>query len=152
MIWTKNRMRAFLGVMLASLIASAFGLEVYALGNKVIARDETSLTAFNRPALKKVKKKAFVTAELAAQRLYQAWHKGNRKAALSVATSEAVTKLFKEKWRPMKPGKNFCRNRGNGMTCLYHDSKSGVLEMEIDGGVSVGGYNVTSVSLFSAAD
>jgi polyferredoxin len=152
MSWRRNRLRAFLAVLLASVIASAFGLDVYALGNKVINRDKASLVIYSHLALKKIKKKGFVTAELAAQRLYQAWHKGNRSAALRVASSEAVNKLFKEKWRPMKPGKNFCQNRGNGITCLYHDGKSGVLEMEIDGGVSVGGYNVTSVSLFSAAD
>jgi hypothetical protein len=152
MSWRKNRLRAFLALMLASVMASAFGLDGYASGRKVITRDEASSTVYNRLALKKIKKKGFVTAELAAQRLYQAWHKGNRSAALRVASSEAVNKLFKEKWRLMKPGKNFCQNRGNGITCIYHDGKGGVLEIEIDGGVSAGGYNVTSVSLFSAAD
>jgi hypothetical protein len=138
-----------MALMLASLMTMALGP---ASRPELIARAGASLANYNHLAVQKTKKKGFVTAEVAAQRLYQAWHRGNRSAALRVATAEAVNKLFHEKWRPMKPGKNFCQKRGSGITCIYHDGKAGVLEMEVEGGVSVGGYSVTSVSLFSAAD
>ena len=138
--------------MCAGLIACVLGSNVYGSKNGMIIRVPAPSAGHDERILKKTKKKGFVPAEVAARRLYQAWQKGNRSAALRVATSEAVNKLFQGKWRPMKPGKNFCQNRGNGMTCIYHDGKGGVLEMAIDGGVSVGGYNVTSVSLFSTAD
>lgn len=138
--------------MCASLIACVLGSNVSGFGNGMIIHYGAWSADYNYLAPKKTKKKGFVTPEVAARRLYQAWQKGNRIAALRVATSAAVNKLFQEKWRPMKPGKNFCQNRANGTTCIYHDGKGGVLEMAVDGGVSVGGYNVTSVSLFSAAD
>jgi hypothetical protein len=138
-----------MSLMLASLMTIAFGP---ASRSEVIARAGASLASYNQLAVEKTKKKRFITAEVAAQRLYHAWRQRNRSAALRVATAEAVNKLFHEKWRPMKPGKNFCQNRGGAITCIYHDGKAGVLEMEVEGGVSVGGYSVTSVSLFSAAD
>jgi hypothetical protein len=141
--------RALMALMLATLMTIALGP---ASQSEVIARAGASLASYNHLAVEKTKKKKFVTAEVAAQRLYQAWHQRNRSAALRVATTEAVNKLFHEKWRPMKPGKNFCQNRGGAITCIYHDVKAGVLEMEVEGGVSVGGYSVTSVSLFSAVD
>ena len=52
--------------------------------------------------------KKFVTPEIAAERLYKAWRKNDRRAALKVASKEAVNRLFQEKWRQMEPGQNFC--------------------------------------------
>lgn len=89
--------------------------------------------------------------EEAARRLYNAWRTGNRRAALKVADREAVNQLFQERWKdwgPMKPGKTFCKDG----VCYYFNKGGGTLEMGVDGGVSVGGYHVTSASLFSAND
>ena len=96
----------------------------------------------------------FVSPELAAQRLYGAWRQGNRRAALKVATRGAVNTLFSNRWRDWGPMKfKGCeRNDGGTIICRYVGRKSGVLEMGVEGGASVGGYNVDSVSLFSAND
>ena len=92
-----------------------------------------------------------LSPEIAARRLYQAWKKRDRRAALNVATRQAVNDLFQEKWGPMKPGKNFCEGEDFNYTCTYYNDGGGVLEMGIGKAASMT-FQVTSVSLFSAAD
>jgi len=96
----------------------------------------------------------FVSPELAARRLYGAWQKGSRRAALKVATKGAVNTLFANRWKDWGPMKfKGCeRNDGGTIICRYIGRGSGVLEMGVEGGASLGGYNVDAVSLFSATD
>ena len=85
----------------------------------------------------------------AAQKLYNAWHLKSRRSALKVAEKTAVTKLFSTKWRVMKFEGCTHRDEG-GFECIYRDKKLDLsIAMIVDGGVSVGGYNVTSVSFSS---
>lgn len=87
--------------------------------------------------------------KLTAQKLYQAWHFKARRSALKIAEKKAVDKLFSVRWRVMKfEGCN--RRDEGGFECIYRDAKNDLsLAMIIDGGVSVGGYNVTSLSFSS---
>ncbi len=86
------------------------------------------------------------TPKAVAQRLYQAWRLRTRVSAQRVAAPEAVDKLFGVKWRTM----NFegCRQREEGgFECIYRDAKNDFsLAMIVEGGASMGGYNVASVS------
>ena len=86
---------------------------------------------------------------LVAKKLYAAWHLRSRRSALRVADKSAVTKLFSTRWRVM----HFegCKNRDEGgFECIYRDKKLDLsLAMIVDGGVSAGGYNVTSLSFSS---
>jgi hypothetical protein len=81
-----------------------------------------------------------------AQRLYQAWHLKSQKSALKVADKDAVDKLFGVHWRAMTFEGCHRRDEG-GFECVYRDAKNDFsLAMIVDGGVSVGGYNVASLS------
>jgi hypothetical protein len=84
--------------------------------------------------------------KLVAQKLYAAWHLKNKKSALKIADKDAINKLFSVKWRAMKfEGCN--RRDEGGFECIYRDAKIDFsLAMIVEGGVSVGGYNVTSLS------
>lgn len=96
----------------------------------------------------------FVGPEAAAQSLYNAWRRRNRRAALKVAARRAVNTLFGNSWKgwgPMK-FKGCERSEGGDITCRFISKRGGVLEMGVEGGASVGGYNVESVGLFSAND
>ena len=81
-----------------------------------------------------------------AQQLYQAWHLRSQKSALKIADKNAVEKLFSVRWRPMKF--EGCNHRDEGgFECIYRDAKNDFsMAMILDGGVSVGGYNVVSLS------
>ena len=96
----------------------------------------------------------FVSPEAAAQGLYKAWRKRSRRAARKVATAGAINTLFGNSWKDWGPMKfKGCEANGTGIsTCRYMNNRGGVLEMEVEGGASAGGYNVTAVSLFSAND
>lgn len=94
----------------------------------------------------------FVSPEAAAKSLYNAWRKGSRRAALKVATRSAVNTLFGNSWKTFGPMKfKGCESNNGTFVCRYFKG-SGVLEMYVEGGASLGGYNVVSVQLFSAAD
>jgi len=83
---------------------------------------------------------------LVAQKLYQAWRTNGRTAARKVADPDAVNKLFGVKWRAMKF--EGCRQREEGGSeCIYRDLKNDFsLAMIVEGGASLGGYNVASLS------
>jgi len=87
--------------------------------------------------------------DAAAKALYNAWKLKSRKAAMKVADRSAVTKLLSTRWRTMKF--EGCKNRDEGgFECIYRDKKLDLsIAMIVDGGVSAGGYNVTSVSFSS---
>lgn len=86
------------------------------------------------------------TPKVAAQLLYQAWHLKNRKAALKVADKEAVDKLFSARWRAMRLKPCTRRDEG-GFECVYTDAKNDLdIAFIVEGGASVGGYNVSSLS------
>lgn len=84
-----------------------------------------------------------------ARQFYQAWHANSRKAALKIAGKEAVDKLFGVRWRAM--AFKGCNQRDEGgFECVYADAKADFsLAMIVDGGASVGGYAVASVSFSS---
>jgi hypothetical protein len=86
-----------------------------------------------------------------AQTFYQAWQQKNRNIVRQVAAKEAIDKLFSVKWRAMKF--NGCeRKEEGGWQCVYEErGEDFSLAMEIDGGVSAGGYNVTAVNFSSEA-
>ena len=84
-----------------------------------------------------------------AQALFQSWRLKAPKSARAVATDEAVDKLFGVRWRAMKFEGCSQRDEG-GFECVYRDRKNDLsLAMIVDGGASVGGYNVTSLSFSS---
>ncbi|HEV8080617.1 MAG TPA: hypothetical protein VGP43_07890 [Chitinophagaceae bacterium] len=81
-----------------------------------------------------------------AQQLYLYWHLKNKKAALKIADKDAVGKLFSVKWRSMKL-ESFKRRSEGGFECVYRDAKNDLsIAMIVEGGASVGGYNVSSLS------
>ena len=85
--------------------------------------------------------------KMAAQRLYAAWRTNDRKAALRVATPEAVDKLLSVKWRAMRS--KGCQRSDEGFQCVYEDPKLDLrIAFEIAGGVSAG-YGVASVNFSS---
>ncbi|MGI8813009.1 MAG: hypothetical protein ACR2IH_10880 [Pyrinomonadaceae bacterium] len=85
----------------------------------------------------------------AARELYRAWHLKNRRSALKVADRDAVGKLFGTRWRAMR-FKGCTRRDEGGFECTYFDPKIDLsIAMIVDGGVSVGGYNVASISFSS---
>ena len=87
--------------------------------------------------------------ETLAKNLYQAWRQGKRKAALAIAEKSAVNKLFGVKWRAMKFGGCHVREEG-GFECLYADAANDLsLAMIVDGGASLGGYNISELSFSS---
>jgi hypothetical protein len=129
------------GAISVATLAGQFPLNANAKG--------ASANALSAPLAAK-----FVSPEAAARRLYDAWRRRNRRAALKVATRRAVNILFGNSWtswRPMK-FKGCERSESGDIICRFISQRSGVLEMGVEGGASVGGYNVESVSLFSAND
>ncbi len=85
--------------------------------------------------------------KVAAQRLYAAWRANDRRAALRVATPEAVDKLLSVKWRAMRA--KGCQRSDEGVQCVYEDPKLDLrIAFEIAGGVSAG-YGVAAVSFSS---
>lgn len=87
--------------------------------------------------------------EVLAKSLYQAWRQGKRKTALGIAEKSAVAKLFSVKWRAMKFGGCHVRDEG-GFECLYTDTANDLsLAMIIEGGASLGGYNISELSFSS---
>ena len=84
-----------------------------------------------------------------AKALYQDWQHGAAKAARKIADADAVDKLFGVRWRAMKFDGCQSREEG-GFECIYRDAKDDFsMAMIVDGGVSVGGYNVASLSFSS---
>jgi hypothetical protein len=82
---------------------------------------------------------------VAASRLYEAWHRRNRAAALKVAERETVDKLFGVRWRAMR-SKGCQRRDEGGFQCVYYDAKNDLsLAVNVSGGAS-SGYGVESVS------
>lgn len=84
-----------------------------------------------------------------AKQFYDAWHTKSRSAALKVADKKAVDKLFGVRWHAM--AFDGCKQRDEGgFECVYKDAKDDFsLAMIVDGGASLGGYNVVSVSFSS---
>jgi hypothetical protein len=86
---------------------------------------------------------------VAAKRLYNSWRIKNRRAALAVASKDAVEKLFSTRWRPLTAKR--CEHTDEGFQCVFHDPKGLFdLSINVDGGASAG-YSVTSLS-FSSED
>lgn len=84
-----------------------------------------------------------------ARQFYEAWHAKSRSAALKVADKEAVDKLFSARWHAMAFAGCNQRDEG-GFECVYKDAKDDFsLAMILDGGASLGGYDVVSVSFSS---
>ena len=84
-----------------------------------------------------------------AKRFYDSWHAKSRSAALKVADKEAVDKLFGVRWHAMAFAGCQPRDEG-GFECIYKDAKGDCsLAMIVDGGASLGGYNVVSVRFSS---
>lgn len=81
--------------------------------------------------------------EVAAKRLYSAWKAHSRTAALKVASSAAVNKLFKTRWTG--PDLKFmgCEKRAGAYDCSYY-YEGGALVMRVGGSAS-SGYRVNSV-------
>ena len=87
--------------------------------------------------------------ELVAQRLYEAWRVRVRPNARKVAGPEVLDKLFSVHWRAMKFRGCHVRQEG-GFECIYFDARGDLsLAMIVEGGVSVGGYNVAELSFSS---
>ena len=87
--------------------------------------------------------------EVLAKSLYQDWRQGKRKAALAIAEKSAVAKLFGVKWRAMTFGGCHVREEG-GFECLYTDKANDLsLAMIVEGGASLGGYNISELSFSS---
>lgn len=83
--------------------------------------------------------------KVAAARLYDAWRRRKRSAALQVAERETVDKLFGVRWRAMR-AKGCERREAGGFQCIYYDAKNDLsLSINVDGGASAG-YAVESVS------
>jgi hypothetical protein len=96
-----------------------------------------------------IQKGKITNPRVAAQRLYNAWKKKNKKSALKVAAPAAVSKLFSVNWRPMKF--KGCHNTGSSFDCIYRDSKLDLdVSMVVEGGASAG-YHVESVSFSTEA-
>ncbi len=108
-----------------------------------------ALTHYRGNASATIQKGKITNPGVAAQRLYNAWKKRSKKAALKVASSAAVSKLFSIKWRPMKF--KGCTNTGGSFECIYRDAGLDLdLAMVIEGGASAG-YHVESISFSSEA-
>ena len=89
------------------------------------------------------------TPEGVAKALYSAWQSKARKSALAVAAPEAVDKLFGLKRRKMRFEGCHVREEG-GFECIYRDSRIDLsMALLVDGGASLGGYNVSALSFSS---
>lgn len=148
-----SRIKAFtysvvllLGTASASPASSSGSDSLYESFNSI------ALTRYERESVRTlatIQKGKITDPGVAAQRLYGAWKKNSKKAALKVASTEAVSKLFSTKWRPMKF--KGCQNTGGSFECIYHDAKNDFdLAMVIEGGMSAG-YHVESLSFSSEA-
>jgi hypothetical protein len=87
------------------------------------------------------------TPEAAAKGLYNAWKRHNRRAALRVATTAAVNKVFRTRYTG--PGWQFqgCEKRSGGYSCFYSYEGGGVT-MRVGGGAAAG-YRVRSVGFIA---
>jgi hypothetical protein len=85
--------------------------------------------------------------ETAAKGLYNAWKRNNRRAALQVASTSAVNKVFRTRYTG--PGWQFngCEKRAGGYDCFYYYEGGGVT-MRVVGGKAAG-YRVRSVSFIA---
>lgn len=81
--------------------------------------------------------------------LYAAWKAGDRRAARRIAAPQAVAKLFAVRWRALQAKGCALRDEG-GFQCVYRDAALDFsVAMDVEGGASVGGYNVVGVSFSS---
>jgi hypothetical protein len=85
--------------------------------------------------------------EAAAKSLYSAWKQHNRRAALKVATTSAVNKVFRTRYTGPDWEFNGCERRAGGYDCFYRYEGGGV-NMRVTGGASAG-YLVRSVSFIA---
>ena len=85
--------------------------------------------------------------ETAAQGLYNAWKRNDRRAALKVASSSAVNKVFRTRYGG--PGWQFngCERRSSAYNCFFYYEGGGV-NMRVTGS-SRSGYRVNSVSFIA---
>jgi hypothetical protein len=85
--------------------------------------------------------------DAAAKSLYNAWKSNNRRAALQVASTSAVNKIFRTRYTG--PGWEFngCEKRAGGYDCFYRYEGGGV-NMRVVGGAAAG-YRVRSVSFIA---
>lgn len=88
--------------------------------------------------------------QAAAQGLYKAWQAKSRKSARPYADAAAIDKLFGVRRQPMIFKGCSVREEEGGFECLFLDRASGLsLAMVVEGGASVGGYNVSALSFSS---
>ena len=87
--------------------------------------------------------------EAAAQRLYGAWKRNNRRAATQVASTSAVKELFSSRWKGPDSEWEFygCEKSGAGYNCFYRNGPGGV-RMRVIGGARAG-YRVQSVGFIA---
>jgi hypothetical protein len=85
--------------------------------------------------------------ETAAKRLYSAWKRHSRRAALQVASSSAVNKMFRTRYTGPDWEFNGCEKRGAGYDCFYRYEGGGT-SMRVVGGTAAG-YRVQSVSFIA---
>lgn len=85
--------------------------------------------------------------ESAAKSLYSAWKRNSRSAALKVASTSAVNKMFKSRYTGPDWEFNGCEKRASGYDCFYRYEGGGV-NMRVTGGASAG-YRVRSVSFIA---
>ena len=85
--------------------------------------------------------------ETAATKLYAAWKGNNRSAALQVASSSAVKKMFRSRYTGPDWEFNGCEKRGAGYDCFYRYEGGGVT-MRVTGGAKAG-YRVQSVGFIA---
>lgn len=85
--------------------------------------------------------------ETAAKKLYGAWKSHDRRAALRVASSAAVNKLFRNRYTGPDWEFNGCEKRGAGYDCFYRYEGGGT-SMRVTGSAAAG-YRVQSVSFIA---
>ena len=84
------------------------------------------------------------SSEQAAQCLYAAWKEGNPERAAAVATPEAVSSLFREKWSPPDAAFEPCisDHQAGGDLCTYdYHGATYLVDVRREGG----GWRVTQV-------
>ena len=118
---------------------------------KIVVLTVLCLSAIPFSSSTEARDKVVPNPKMAAQNLYKAWRTKNRKAALKVASKDAVNKLLSVRWRVMTF--KGCKNmEEGGFECIYRDAKNDFdLAMIVEGGVSVGGYHVESLSFSTEA-
>lgn len=85
--------------------------------------------------------------ETAARKLYSAWKRNKRREALQVASSSAVTKIFKSRYTGPDWEFNGCEKRGVGYDCFYRYEGGGVSMRVVKGAAA--SYRVQSVSFIA---